>query len=51
MGWDIAGIHPFGEDGTHINGVAVSADKGLVASADDFGLLNIYNYPVLSNDH
>ena len=51
MGWDINGIHPSGEDGTHINGVCVSPDKTLVASADDFGLLNIFNYPALSMDH
>ena len=39
------------EDGSHINGVEVSQDKKLIASADDFGLLNIYRYPCLSVKH
>jgi WD40 repeat protein len=51
LGWDVIGIHPMGEDGTHINGVATTSDETLLASADDFGLVNIYNYPVLSTEH
>jgi len=51
LGWDVQGIHPSGEDGTHINGVTVCKSAGLLASGDDYGLLNIYNYPVLDNTH
>jgi microtubule-associated protein-like 1/2 len=51
LGWDVQGIHPSGEDGSHINGVTVSKSAGLCASGDDWGLLNIYNYPVLDNSH
>ena len=51
LGWDVIGIHPVGEDGTHINGVSVTQDHTLLASADDFGLVNIYNYPVINHKH
>lgn len=51
IGWDVEGIYPSGEDGSHINGVDVSKDMKLVATADDFGLLNIYRYPVVSLKH
>jgi microtubule-associated protein-like 1/2 len=48
-GWLIEGIYPKGEDGTHINDICISNtnDKGpLVFTADDWGLLNVYNNPV-----
>ena len=51
IGWDVEGIYPSGEDGSHINGVDCSKDMKLCATADDFGLLNIYNYPVVSLKH
>jgi WD40 repeat protein len=51
IAWDVMGIHPAGEDGTHINGVSISPDNTLIVSADDFGLINIFNYPVLNNEH
>jgi microtubule-associated protein-like 1/2 len=51
IGWDVEGIYPSGEDGSHINGVDVSKDLKLVATSDDFGLLNIYRYPCLSLKH
>jgi len=51
LGWDVQGIHPSGEDGTHINQVALSPDGSLIVSCDDWGLVNIYNYPVLENTH
>lgn len=51
LGWDVEGIYPSGEDGTHINGVDVTKDMKLVATADDFGLLNVYRYPVVSLKH
>lgn len=51
IGWDVEGIYPSGEDGSHINGVDVSKDMKLVATSDDFGLVNIYRYPCLSLKH
>ena len=51
IGWDVEGIYPSGEDGSHINGVAASQDMKLLATADDFGLVNIYRYPCLSLKH
>lgn len=51
VGWDVEGIYPSGEDGSHINGVDVSKDMRLLATADDFGLLNIYRYPCVSLKH
>lgn len=51
IGWDVEGIYPSGEDGSHINGVDVSQDMSLIATADDFGLLNVYRYPCASLKH
>ena len=51
IGWDVEGIYPSGEDGSHINGVDTTKDMKLIATADDFGLLNIYNYPVVNLKH
>ena len=51
LGWGVEGIYPSGEDGSHINGVDVSGDKQLVATADDFGLVNVYRYPVCNLKH
>lgn len=51
IGWDVEGIYPSGEDGSHINGVDVSRDMKLCATSDDFGLLNVYRYPVCSLKH
>lgn len=46
LGKDRAGIKPAGEDGTHINNVTISPDGGLLVTGDDYGLVNVYNYPV-----
>mgnify|MGYP000072759101 CR=1 FL=1 len=51
LGWDVEGIYPSGEDGSHINGMDVTLDKTLVATADDFGLVNLYRYPVCNLKH
>jgi echinoderm microtubule-associated protein-like 1/2 len=50
-GWDVEGTRPLSEDGTHINSVDVSQDMKLIATSDDFGLLNIYRYPCMSVKH
>lgn len=51
LGWDVRGIHPLSEDGTHVNGVDLSRDKALVVTGDDYGLVNIFNYPVVDATH
>jgi WD40 repeat protein len=51
LGWDVEGIYPSGEDGSHINGVDVTLDKTLVATGDDFGLVNLFRYPVCNLKH
>jgi microtubule-associated protein-like 1/2 len=45
FGWCVEGIFPVGCDGTHINGVDGSHDGMLVATGDDFGLVNIFRDP------
>ncbi len=36
FGWPIQGIFPPETDGTHINGVDISKDRQLIATADDW---------------
>lgn len=50
-GWEVEGCKPLSEDGSHINGLNISLDKHLIATADDFGLLNLFRYPCLSTKH
>jgi len=43
----VQGIFPPGCDGTHINSVSLSKDDLLIATGDDYGLLNLYRNPCL----
>jgi WD40 repeat protein len=45
FGWLVEGIFPSGTDGTHINGVDFSKDGQLIATGDDYGLVNIFRNP------
>lgn len=45
FGWHVDGIFPSGCDATHINSVDASADGCLIATGDDFGLVNIFRNP------
>lgn len=47
FGWNVQGIFPSGCDGSHINSVAMSRDQKLIASGDDYGLVNVYRNPLL----
>jgi len=49
FGWHVEGIYPKGTDGTHINGVNSSADGNLIATGDDYGLVNIFRNPARIN--
>jgi len=50
LGWGVQGIWPEGADGTDINAVHKSnkEDSLLLATSDDSGAVNLYNYPVIS---
>lgn len=50
FGWDTHGIQR-GEDDSHINGVWQSQNGSFLFSTDDWGLLNVYNYPVMDFNH
>ena len=39
------GIWPEGSDGTDINAVARSFNNNLLATGDDFGMVNLFKYP------
>ena len=45
LGWGVQGVWPSGADGSDINAVDRSPSKSLVATADDFGDVKIFNYP------
>merc|ERR1711865_1067312 len=44
----LQGIWEQGADGTDINAVHRSPDGSLLATADDFGNVRVFNYPVVS---
>jgi microtubule-associated protein-like 6 len=46
LGWPVQGIWPAAADGTDINAVDRSPSKSLLATADDFGKVKLFNYPV-----
>lgn len=45
FGWCVDGIFPSGTDGSHVNGVDFNEDNTLVATGDDYGLVNIFRNP------
>jgi len=45
FGWLVDGIFPPGTDGTHINSVEFSKDNTLIATGDDYGLVNVFRNP------
>lgn len=48
LGWPVQGVFPPGTDGSHVNGVDRSKGKGVFATADDYGLVNLYRNPCLT---
>lgn len=48
LGWPVQGIQPIGVDGTHINGVCRSNNKKLLATGDDWRLVNLFRNPCLA---
>jgi WD40 repeat protein len=47
LGWAVQGIYPAGVDGSHINGVNRSHSGALVATGDDWRLVNLLRFPCL----
>jgi WD40 repeat protein len=45
FGWCVANVFPSGTDGTHINHMDRSSDDTLLATGDDYGLVNLFNFP------
>lgn len=43
--WHTEGIYPKGTDGTHVNSVSSSEDGTLLATGDDWGLVNLFRNP------
>jgi len=50
MGWAVRGIWEQTMDGSDINNCDRSPDGSLIVSADDWGRLNLYRYPVGDNN-
>lgn len=48
LGWPVQGIWPEAADGTDINAVDFSSARDLLATADDFGTVKLFNYPCLT---
>lgn len=44
-GKDREDIKPHGEDQTHVNDVCATGDNKTMLSGDDFGLVNVFNFP------
>jgi len=47
LGYPVMGVWPHGADGTDINAVDRSPDHSLLVTGDDFGNVNLLNYPCL----
>ena len=50
FGWYVEGIFPPGTDGSHINIVEMSKNQTIIATGDDYGLVNTYRSPC-KEDH
>ena len=47
LGFPVMGIWPEDSDGTDVNAVSRSRSKTHLVTADDFGRVSLYNYPVI----
>ncbi|XP_052766462.1 echinoderm microtubule-associated protein-like 2 isoform X3 [Mya arenaria] len=45
LSFDCIGVWPDEADGTDVNNCSISHDKKLLVSADDYGKVNLYEYP------
>eukprot|EP00455_Lapot_gusevi_P019716 TRINITY_DN2101_c0_g2_i10.p1 TRINITY_DN2101_c0_g2~~TRINITY_DN2101_c0_g2_i10.p1 ORF type:complete len:709 (-),score=303.98 TRINITY_DN2101_c0_g2_i10:148-2274(-) len=47
FGWPVQGIFSGNQDGSDVNCVDRSNAKDIIATGDDFGMVNLYRYPAL----
>jgi WD40 repeat protein len=50
LGFDAMGIWPYGADGTDVNAVDRSRSRRHLVTADDFGGVNVFNYPAVVDE-
>ena len=50
LGFDVMGVWPSGADGTDVNACDVSAARRHLVAADDFGGVNVMNYPCVVDE-
>lgn len=50
LGWPVQGIWPPCSDGTDVNAVDRNAQKDLLVTSDDFGLVKLYQYPCVTKN-
>ena len=48
LGWPVQGIFPPFSDGTDVNACHKAHNSDLLATSDDFGRVNLYNWPCLN---
>jgi len=46
-GWDTQGLYQKGWDGTDLNDAAMTSDRKLIVSGDDYGCVRLHNYPAV----
>jgi WD40 repeat protein len=51
MGWESMGVYRRDTDGSDVNFVSTNQAKSLLVSADDFGSINVFRFPVVNNSH
>lgn len=49
LGWSVQGIWPPGASGSDINSVDRHINNKLIATADDFGQIKLFNYPCIDS--
>jgi microtubule-associated protein-like 6 len=50
LGFPVMGIWPSGSDGTDVNSLDRSRSQRYIATADDLGLVKLFNYPCVMKD-
>ena len=48
IGWPVQGIFPAASDGSDVNMVDRSANRDVLVTAEDFGKVKLFNYPVVT---
>jgi WD40 repeat protein len=51
ISWGTMGTFPPGCDFTHVNHTSLSNDGSLLVCGDDWGLVNLYNFPAVKDGH